>query len=149
MFVEEMLTVDHSLILIPFVGMLLLTLVVHVYLFYRRITAIRRTGIQLRTRADLDKLGPLAVNASNNFQNLCELPVIFYACVLALYVTNQVDAGYLVCAFGFLIFRVIHSAIHCTYNNIMQRFSVYAISSLFLWVMVVRLALGMLHNLIF
>lgn len=137
---------NHSLILVPFVGMLLLTLVVHIYLFYRRITAIRRTRILPRTRADLDKLGPSAINASNNFQNLCELPIIFYACVLVLYVTNQVDAVYLVCAFGFLLFRVIHSAIHCTYNNIMQRFSIYAISSLFLWAMVVRLAVATLRG---
>jgi hypothetical protein len=74
--------------------------------------------------------------------NLFELPVIFYACVLALYVLRQADHIHVICAYGFLLFRVLHSLIHCTYNNIMQRFAVYAIASFFLWVMVVRLALG-------
>jgi hypothetical protein len=137
--------VNQAMILVPFVGMLLLTLVVFVYMFYLRITAIRASGIRPQTRADLDKLPPRAVNSSNNFQNLFELPVVFYACVLALYATNQVDSFHVLCAFGFLVFRVAHSAIHCTYNNIMHRFSVYAVASLFLWVLVVRLAFGTLR----
>ena len=44
------------------------------------------------------------------------------------------------CAFGFLAFRIAHSTIHCTYNHVMHRFGVYAVASVFLWVMVVRLA---------
>lgn len=129
-------------IFIPFAGMMLLTLAVWLTMFYLRVGHINRTGIQPKTRADLDAFPPRAVAVSNNFQNLFELPVIFYACVLALYVLRQADHIHVICAFGFLFFRVLHSLIHCTYNHIMQRFAVYAIASLFLWVMVVRLALG-------
>jgi hypothetical protein len=137
---------NQSLILIPFVGMLLLTLVVWVVMFYRRITAIQTLGIRPQTRADLELLGPGAVNASNNLQNLFELPVVFYACVLALMQTNQVDSFHVACAFGFFAFRIAHSTIHCTYNHVMHRFSVYAVASLFLWIMVVRLALATLGH---
>lgn len=137
---------NPSLIFVPFVGMFLLTLVVYVWMFYQRITAIRALGIQPKTRADLDLLPPRAINASNNFQNLFELPVIFYACVLALHQTNQVDSVHIACAFGFLTFRVAHSTIHCTYNHVMHRFCVYAIASLFLWVMVLRLMFTTLSN---
>jgi hypothetical protein len=133
---------NDSPILVPFAGMLLLTLVVWVVMFYRRITAIQALGVRPRTRADLELLGPAAVNASNNLQNLFELPVVFYACVLALLQTAQVDALHVACASGFFAFRIAHSAIHCTYNEVMHRFSVYAIASLFLWIMVVRLALA-------
>ncbi len=40
--------------------------------------------------------------------------------------------------------RYLHSAIHCTYNHVMHRFAAYAVASLFLWIMVVRLALAAL-----
>jgi hypothetical protein len=129
-------------IFIPFAGMLLLTLLVWINLFYHRIGHVNRTGVQPRTRADLDAFPAHAVAASNNFQNLFELPVLFYAVVLALFALNQVDLVHVACAYGFLLFRALHSLIHCTYNHIMQRFAMYAVASLLLWVMVVRLALG-------
>ena len=59
---------------------------------------------------------------------------------------GQVDAIHVACAFGFFAFRVAHSAIHCTYNHIMQRFTVYAIASGFLWVMALRLAFATLGD---
>lgn len=123
---------------------MLLTLVVWVVMYYRRIGEIQSRGLTVRTRADLDRLSPGAVNSSNNLQNLFEMPVIFYALVLALHATNHVDRTHIVCAFGFLVFRVVHSAIYCTYNDIMQRFSAYVVSSLFLWAMVIRFAVAML-----
>jgi hypothetical protein len=135
-----------SLILVPFAGMFVLTLVVWVTMFARRIAVIRASGIQPRTRADLDQFPAPAVNASNNLQNLFELPVIFYACVLALLVSQRVDTAHVVCAFGFFAFRVAHSTIHCTYNEVIHRFGVYMVAGLFLWTMVLRLAIGVLGD---
>jgi hypothetical protein len=134
-----------ELIFVPFAGTMLLTLVVWVVMFARRIGAIHASGVRPRTRADLDRLPVPAVNASNNLQNLFELPVLFYACVLALYQLGQVDHLHITCAFGFLAFRIAHSTIHCTYNDVMHRFAVYATASIFLWIMVVRLAATVLR----
>lgn len=127
-------------ILVPFVGMFLLTLAVWVNMFVQRIKAINAAGVRPQTRADLDKYPPLAVNSSANFQNLFEIPVIFYACVLGVVATASVDTFHVVCAYGFFVFRILHSAIHCTYNDVNHRFGVYAVSALFVWVMVFRLA---------
>jgi len=138
--------VRDGLILIPFAGMFVLTFVVWVHMFQVRIAGLRDSGEEPQTRADLDRLVPRGVNSSSNFQNLFELPVVFYACVLALLVTNQIDSLHVVCAFGFFGFRIAHSVIHCTYNRVMHRFSVYAIASLFLWVMVFRLAFNALFG---
>jgi hypothetical protein len=133
---------NPELILVPLAGMMLLTLAVWLLMFRRRIPAIRALGVMPQTRADLERLPAPAVNASNNLQNLFELPVVFYACVLALHQLNRVDVLHVVCAFGFLGFRVAHSVIHCTYNDVMHRFAVYAVAGVFLWIMVVRLALA-------
>lgn len=137
---------NQSLIMVPFVGMLLLTFGVSLVMFYQRISIIVSTGVQPQTRADLEKFPTYAVNSANNFQNLFELPVAFYATVLALYVTQQVDLLHVQCAFGFLVFRIAHSVIHCTYNRIPHRFAVYAIAGLFLSVMVIRLSWGVLKT---
>jgi hypothetical protein len=135
-----------SLIFVPVAGMFVLTLAVWIVLYQRRIAGIRSTGIELKVRADLDRLPAPAVDASNNFQNLFEMPVLFYACVLALHQLGRVDALHVACAFGFFGFRVAHSAIHCTSNQVMQRFTVYAISSVFLWVMVIRFAIAVVGD---
>ncbi len=135
---------SDSPILVPFFGMLLLTLVVWVFMYYHRLRLIREAKIDPQSLSIPEAAAafpPRAVNPANNLKNLFELPVLFYALVLLLLQTGQVDSVYTLCACGFFVFRVVHSAIHCTYNRVMHRFSVYCISSVFLWVMVVRAAL--------
>ena len=128
-------------ILVPFLGMLFLTLAVWFYMYYQRLTAIRRANIDPQSLAvpeGANVLPPRAVNPSNNLKNLFELPILFYAVVLFLLETGQVDSIHTYCAFGFFFFRVVHSVIHCTYNRVPHRFTVYSIAALFLWIMVLR-----------
>jgi hypothetical protein len=91
--------------------------------------------------ADMRRFHLTARNPSDNLKNLFELPVIFYAAVLYLYVTRQVDALHLGAAWIFFAFRVLHSVVHCTFNHIKLRFFLYLVSSLALWLMVIRIAL--------
>jgi hypothetical protein len=73
---------------------------------------------------------------------LFELPTVFYAVVLYIYVTNQVDAAYLWAEWGFFLFRALHSAVHCTFNFIALKFALYVISAGALWFAVLRAALA-------
>jgi hypothetical protein len=75
-------------------------------------------------------------------KNLFELPTVFYAVVLYLFATDQVDAAYLFAAWGFFLFRAMHSAVHCTFNFIPLRFVLYVISAGALWFMVLRAAIS-------
>lgn len=132
---------NQASIFIPFIGMMLLTMAVWLYMYTLRLTFLRREKIDPQlastTRQMLD-IVPTRVNLpSENLLNLFELPVLFYALCIYLYVTGQVDATYLVLAYGFFVFRVLHSVIHCTYNRVLHRFYAYSISSLALWVMIV------------
>jgi hypothetical protein len=134
---------DQTTILLPFVGTMLLTIVVWVYMYARRIPFILRNKLppERMTAAELARLSPAAVaNPSDNLKNLFELPTIFYAVALYLYAAQQVDALYLGAAWVFFGFRVLHSAVHCTFNFVPLRFWLYAISALALWLMVVRIA---------
>ncbi len=127
----------------PFVGTMLLTLVVWLYMYARRIPFIVRSHLapQQLTPAELARLSPPQVaNPSDNLKNLFELPTLFYAVVLYLYVTQQVDRPYLIAAWVFLAFRILHSAVHCTFNFVPLRFWLYAVSAVALWLMVLRIA---------
>ncbi len=92
----------------------------------------------ISTTNELLEIIPEKVNLpAENLDNLFELPIIFYAACMYLYVTSSVDATYLFFAYLFLVLRVIHSVIHCTYNKVMHRFYSYLGSSIVLWIIVI------------
>jgi len=129
----------------PFFATMLLTLVVWVYMYIRRIafiTSNRISPTDLAVPGALAQLSPAAVsNPSDNLKNLFEIPVLFYALALYLFATDQVDAGYVSAAWVFVVFRALHSAVHCTINIVLLRFYLYLFSTLAVWFMLLRAAL--------
>jgi len=133
---------------LPMLGMMALTLAVWIVMFVQRLgyaTANKIDAQDMKTPAMVQALLPDDVSrASHNLKNLFEMPVLFYAICLALTVFGQVDSLHVYCAWAFLVFRILHSAIACSYNKVMHRFVTYLIASLALWVMVVRALLAAL-----
>ena len=134
---------NQSALFGPFFAMMILTLIVWLYMYARRITFLNGQDIEPNalTPARLAEISPPAVaNPSDNLKNLFELPVIFYALVLFLELRGEADGSHVAAAWTFVFFRVLHSAVHCTINIVMLRFALYAVSSLALWFMVLRAA---------
>ena len=129
----------------PFFATVFLTLLVWVYMYIRRISFIGSKNISpgdLAVPGALAQLSPPAVsNPSDNLKNLFEIPVIFYALALYLFVTNQVDATYVTAAWVFVVFRGLHSAVHCTINLVTLRFSLYLCATVAVWFIATRAAL--------
>jgi len=129
----------------PFFTMLLLTLVVWTYMYVRRISFITREKISPKDLVNgeaLARISPPAVaNPSDNLKNLFEMPVLFYALILYLFATGKVDLAYLSAAWLFVVFRALHSLVHCTFNLVMLRFNLYLMSALALWFIAIRAAL--------
>ncbi|HVT35700.1 MAG TPA: MAPEG family protein [Nevskiaceae bacterium] len=75
---------------------------------------------------------------NRNLMNLLELPVLFYALCLALYATHLADHTALVLAWGYVVLRMMHSLIHLSYNRVVHRLSVFAVSNLVLTAMWLR-----------
>jgi len=125
--------------------MMLLTLVVWIYMYVRRLSFIfsKRLDPKQMTPSELARLTPSRVSTpSDNLKNLFEMPTVFYAVVLHIYVTNKVDAVYVAAAWTFFLFRALHSVVHCTFNFIPLRFVLYVISAMAVWFMVVRAAIA-------
>ena len=132
-------------ILVPMLGMMVLTAIVWFVLYARRIPAMRRAQrpVQEYTTPEKGALQlPEEVNyPSNNLKNLFELPVLFYAICLYLYVTGSADTAYVIAAWAFVALRAVHSLIQCTTNVVMHRFVTYMAGAVALWFIVLRAAL--------
>jgi hypothetical protein len=129
----------------PFFATVFLTLLVWVYMYIRRIiflTSRKLSQKELAVPGTLAQISPPNVsNPSDNFKNLFEIPIIFYALVLYLFITKQVDAVYVNAAWIFVVFRALHSAVHCTFNLIILRFYLYLFATLAVWFIAIRAAL--------
>jgi hypothetical protein len=138
--------VPQTAIFGPFFATMLLTLVVWVYMYIRRIGFIvssQTSPADLKVPGALARLSPPEVsNPSDNLKNLFEIPVIFYALALYLFVTAQVDGVYVTAAWLFVAFRALHSAVHCTINIVMLRFYLYLFSTAAVWFLAARAAFG-------
>ncbi len=134
--------IDTVQIFVPFFGVMILTLLVWIYMYIRRLSWIFANKPEpsfLSTPEKLIQIIPEQINyPANNLKNLFELPVLFYAVCLYLAWSSTVDIVYIYCAYGFFIFRVIHSVIHCTVNIVLARFGIYVLSAVCLWVMILR-----------
>jgi hypothetical protein len=126
----------------PFFATIFLTLVVWVYMYIRRIAFITSNKIsqkELAIPGKLAQFSPASVsNPSDNFKNLFEMPVLFYVLILYLFVTKQVDTVYINAAWIFVVFRTLHSMVHCTFNLVILRFYLYLFSTLSLWFIAIR-----------
>jgi hypothetical protein len=129
----------------PVFATILLTLVVWIYMYVKRIALIRSLNPPPSdlSPAKLAELSPPEVsNPSDNLKNLFEIPVVFYALALTLFVTDQVDGAYVAAGWIFAAFRALHSAVHCTVNIVMLRFYLYLISTVAVWYIALRAALA-------
>ncbi|MFM2274813.1 MAG: hypothetical protein RL211_685 [Pseudomonadota bacterium] len=128
---------NQTLILYPMATMLLLLAVVACIMFRARIAEMNSRRIHPQKVATRAKSGTALENtcAADNYQNLCEMPVMFHVLGLALFVTHGLTTPLLALAWVYVALRVAHSYIHITYNKVMHRFYVFAASSVLLWVM--------------
>lgn len=129
---------------LPMLGMMLLTALVWFYMYFLRLKFVIKESVhaeKLRVPEQVASLLPDEINApSNNLKNLFELPVLFYGLVL---IASQIPDHSIVsnlAAWSFLLFRVIHSAIHCFNGQVMHRFITYVLSSLSLFVLLGNVA---------
>ena len=126
--------------------MMLVTFAVWIYMYLRRTLFLVGERVDLRK---VDTPAKMDVNVAHDvnlpayaLKNLFELPVLFYALCLYLYVTATVDSLYVMAAWIFVAGRAIHCVIYCAYNTVMHRFVAYFLSALVLWAMILRAALA-------
>ena len=141
-------TIIHSAILQPVVALAGWTMVMWVWLFARRIPALRAARLDIAnkiggTGKDLDGVLPEKVQwPAHNYNHLHEAPTVFYAVALVLALVgwgNGLNAGI---AWAYVVLRVLHSLVQVTFNKVGVRFLLYALSSLCLIALTLHAAMA-------
>jgi hypothetical protein len=81
-----------------------------------------------------------SATALRNLANQFELPVLFYACCLSLFVLNAAGTAAIILAWGFALSRLGHAYVHVTSNRLMYRRPAFIIGFLILGAMWILLA---------
>jgi len=124
----------------PVAALVALTFAVWLRMYFVRVGAMRRHRVHPeRLRRVAGDLPDELLGSGDNFRNLCELPILYYAATFAAIALDAVDTAFVTLAWGFVLLRVVHSAIHVTYNRVMHRFYAYAAGAFVLWLLWARL----------
>ncbi len=104
----------------------------------REMTARRIDPERLAQRADIAR--ELAdTRAADHYANLFEAPVLFYLAVVVIWVAGLIEPFLLITAWAYVLARLVHGAIHLSYNKVMHRFAAFVTSAGILLVLWVRL----------
>ncbi|WP_262695820.1 MAPEG family protein [Kordiimonas aquimaris] len=117
----------------PVLAQIGLTLLVLFLLYARRLpamAAIKPTNEMMQDKASASKLPMPARFAAENYNHQFEAPVLFYVLCLTAMITGLGNELSIQLAWAYVGLRVLHSIIHCTYNRVMHRFYVFALSNL-------------------
>ena len=129
-------------ILTPVLGMMVLTLAMTIALFVSRLPIIVKNfpNLQGAKYADDMKQNMSAGlrNITDNYNHLFEQPVLFYAIALYIHLVGHVDLIHIRCAWVFVGFRVAHSLVQATINNVATRLTMFLGATVALAIMVVR-----------
>lgn len=140
----------QNIIVQPVLVLMLLTFLVWCYMYFLRLKYVASNKInaqELGTPEQCNSLLPDDINKpSNNFKNLFEAPILFYVvCILSILI-DQVDSLLVYLAWGFVLGRCVHSIFHCFSNSVMPRFYAYFLSSIILWVMLIKFAYSVVFS---
>jgi hypothetical protein len=73
------------------------------------------------------------MQVANSFANQFELPVLFYVLTILAYVTHWAGFVFVILAWIFVIFRLLHAYVHTTSNVVRVRGSLYAVAAVALF----------------
>lgn len=117
-------------LLLAALGMVLLTFIVGARVLHSRVQEMRQKRLHPQAAATSRTMAAQLENvqAADNFRNLFETPVLFYALVACAIAASYVPPWLVIGAWCYFGLRVAHSIIHCTYNNVLHRLAVLVAS---------------------
>jgi hypothetical protein len=141
----------HKLHIFPVIALVFLTFGIMVLMWKRRFAAIRSGKIPAGFFKDFQQREPFLIPeevqiASRNYANLFEVPVLFYAYILALVYCDKADNVSLFLSWLFVLSRYAHSYVHVTTNRLMHRARIFAVGSFIMILLWGRLFLQLFQS---
>lgn len=137
------MTTNPTLIFLPMLAIVALTFVAFLKMGMARGAAVKAGHDPAYYRAHLGDPEPEAARAAvRHYDNLFELPTLFYAACLTAFVIGTVSKWTLVFAWGFVVARAVQSFVHITYNNPAHRGGAFVLGIAFMLALWVNIALA-------
>lgn len=120
-------------------GMVVLTFLVGIVAVVVRVNSVRRGSVKIKYYRTMDgqDVPELIKKSTRCFNNMFEVPVLFYV-VSTLFVSLKIENSMaLYLAWVFVGFRVAQAFVHLTYNNVLHRMMMFwgcVVSVLSMWV---------------
>ena len=136
----------------PVIALVAWSLVMLCWLVIVRMPAMKKVGIDLKTRVGsrpgaLDGvLDEKAQWKAHNYLHLMEQPTIFYAIVFALILMGANFSFNLWLAWAYVGLRIAHSIVQAVWNRILVRFILFALSTLCLVALTLHAAMQFMHG---
>ena len=138
---------DDPSILYPVFTLIGWTFAMWFWMYATRIPAMQKLNVDVdelsRTGAPL-VLPPDVARIADNYNHLHEQPTIFYALAICAALLGVVDTLAVGLAWGYVVLRIIHSLVQATKNVILVRFGVFAVGSLVLFGLFLRVVFSAL-----
>lgn len=140
---------NSTLILLPVVVQIILTLVMFIFLAVRKAKAIKAGEADTRkTALNNDAWPDYVLKVSNNIRNQFQTPVLFYILVFAFLATNSVTLTVLVLACIYALSRIFHAYVHIGSNYVPLRLRLFLVGSFALFALTGILAFNLVDRLI-
>ena len=99
-------------------------------MLFTRVQEMRRKRIHPQAASNSVKMAAKLENVqpADNFKNLFEVPVLFYALASIALAAGNVPSWLVTSAWLYVALRVLHSIVHCTYNKVYHRLAVFMAS---------------------
>ncbi|MDQ0559634.1 hypothetical protein QO004_001412 [Rhizobium mesoamericanum] len=125
----------------PIIAHVALVYFLYVLLAYRRRNLILAGKVRRSNYQENRDEPPEGLFVKNCLANQFELPVIFYACCVLLYITEADNLAVVVLAWLFVALRYLHALVHVTSNNLRWRSPLFAagyvvLGGMWLWLAV-------------
>jgi hypothetical protein len=123
-------------ILLPVFVEVALTFILWFWMAYYRVTLVRGGEVQAHDVAlRQPNWPPHVLQIHNAAHNQIETPMLFYALTILAIITRQVDMAFVVLAWIYVVFRLLHAYVHVTSNRVSVRGPLFGVSLLVLFIM--------------
>ena len=116
-------------LLLAALAMVVLTFAVGLRMLYCRVQEMRQKRLHPQKAATSKTIAAnlAKIQAADNYRNLPETPVSSYSLVACAVAAAYAPPWLVIGAWCYFGLRVVHTIIHCTYNNVMHRLAAFAI----------------------
>ena len=111
----------------PLIGMVVLTLLVAIRLLYFNTWAVLSGEVHIKHFRLFDAGISLKLQAvAQHYKNMFEMPILFYILCILLIINNNYTQFDVILAWGFVLFRALHSLARIPNRDVNLRFGLFA-----------------------